>query len=961
MHRFLTVAVPFHPAKESAVEAELHLQGAETGHGGKVRDALRDQGVHYLSLTVVPGDSGHKGGRAFLLLEASLDGGKDEALARLAGRLGPVLTGVLAAAGHDVMLGDIAAFLAKHRLETGTGLLATPGLNHTGSPGMTVERIKQERVFADQVREKLQELSADGSPLQTLERVRAHFEAQGPAEMMQPAPVPLLAPAPPPRSRAAILFSLIGRGILTFTWPYLILLALAVAVAGILAASAGGFWFVVAMMALTLIIGLGVLGAGLGFLYLKFRQKEQTDVPDDSNPDPAVLSEVMARENDGDGNHLAGISVMKPGLLRNLALRVAFWTVAQAAKTQFRPGFLRDIGTIHFARWVLLPKTNKLLFFSNYGGSWESYLEDFITKASTGLTGVWSNTEGFPRTENLFSKGATDGDRFKRWARRQQRPTRFWYRAYPNLNTRMIRLNAAIRQGLVSAKTEDEAADWLALFGSRRRKPSEIEAQEVQSVLFGGMGKLKEATCLLIALPDDPAAARGWLQAVEPDVTFGDRPPGAGACLLALTSRGFLKLGLPEAHLAEFPAAFVQGMAEPVRATRVLGDTGEDAPAHWAWGAGDKAVDAALIVYGGAPDHAAAVAAQLETLTGHGGTKVAQIDTRNITGENPVKEAFGFADGISQPIIRGTRRWIARQDAQHVVEPGEFILGYPDNRGYLPTTATLPAEADPQRHLCAYHPTALDHDWPRFGEAAAARRRDLGRNGSFLVIRQLDQDAALFKKTVAAMAKAAAAHPLGPKDLTPAQRQHWVSAKMVGRWKDGTSLVRYPFEPGTGWDGKKKPAPAPDNDFLFGSEDPSGLRCPFSAHIRRTNPRESFEPGSARQLDITNRHRILRMGRPYEPQAAGGNPGLLFMCLNGNLERQFEFIQQTWVMSRLFHGLSGEVDAILGRGRKGGQLTIPTPRGSIVLPGIQDFVTLRGGAYFFMPGKSALRYLARIG
>ena len=108
----------------------------------------------------------------------------------------------------------------------------------------------------------------------------------------------------------------------------------------------------------------------------------------------------------------------------------------------FRPGYLDTINTIHFARWVLLPGANRLMFFSNYGGSWESYLEDFIAKAASGLTGVWSNTEGYPRTRWLFLDGARDGDRFKRWARRQQVPTLFWYSAYPDLNTARIRINS---------------------------------------------------------------------------------------------------------------------------------------------------------------------------------------------------------------------------------------------------------------------------------------------------------------------------------------------------------------------------------------------------------------------------------------------------------------------------------------------------------------------------------------
>ena len=170
-----------------------------------------------------------------------------------------------------------------------------------------------------------------------------------------------------------------------------------------------------------------------------------------------------------------------------MTLRIAFWVIGQLAAQRFAPGYLGELGTIHFARWVLLPGTNKLLFFSNYGGSWESYLEDFITKATNGLTGVWSNTIGFPKTENLFTKGATDGERFKYWARRQQQPTRFWYSAYPRLTTARIRMNAAIRQGLATVSTEDEASAWLSLSARALPSPSLIETSDVQTILFGGL------------------------------------------------------------------------------------------------------------------------------------------------------------------------------------------------------------------------------------------------------------------------------------------------------------------------------------------------------------------------------------------------------------------------------------------------------------------------------------------
>ena len=102
-----------------------------------------------------------------------------------------------------------------------------------------------------------------------------------------------------------------------------------------------------------------------------------------------------------------------------------------------------------------------MLFFSNYDSSWESYLGDFIDKASVGLTGVWSNTVLFPRTRWLFLDGATDEERFKAWARAQQTPTDVWYTAYKNLTVKNIINNKEIRKGLSGNLTDDQTLEWL--------------------------------------------------------------------------------------------------------------------------------------------------------------------------------------------------------------------------------------------------------------------------------------------------------------------------------------------------------------------------------------------------------------------------------------------------------------------------------------------------------------------
>jgi deferrochelatase/peroxidase EfeB len=458
-------------------------------------------------------------------------------------------------------------------------------------------------------------------------------------------------------------------------------------------------------------------------------------------------------------------------------------------------------------------------------------------------------------------------------------------------------------------------------------------------------------------MPDSVEEAQKWLSSVEPRTTFGDRVPEHRAQLTAITFSGLRRLGCDDRVLAEFPMAFQEGME--TRGPALLSDTGDDKPEGWWWGSGNNIPDAALLLYA---DSAARLMQEKTEITRHlqqvGGSVFREIPLTAYDPSQPIREPFGFVDGISQPIVKGTRRWIAESDSNHVVEPGEFILGYLDNRGFLPLTPTVPATFDPHNILPAFRETQQD-ELPDFSRLAANGPRDLGRNGTFLVIRQLEQDVNGFNSFLSATATRLQGRQGVPTGFSHQQTTEWLAAKIVGRWRDGTSLVRYPHGPGSGWNATQ--SVPPDNSFLLGAEDPLGERCPFGSHIRRTNPRDSLTPGSKTQVDITNRHRILRMGRAYDPMSENGTtprPGLLFMCLNADIERQFEFIQQTWASARLFHGLDGEVDPVLGRGRIGGRLTVPTEEGPILIKGIKDFVTVRGGAYFFLPSRRALRYLA---
>jgi deferrochelatase/peroxidase EfeB len=283
-----------------------------------------------------------------------------------------------------------------------------------------------------------------------------------------------------------------------------------------------------------------------------------------------------------------------------------------------------------------------------------------------------------------------------------------------------------------------------------------------------------------------------------------------------------------------------------------------------------------------------------------------------------------------------------------VVAPGEFILGYGDNRGDTPSSPVVAAEHD--RVLLPSLTSDLPGRFPGFEPGRASSPRDFGRNGSYLVIRQLEQDAKGFHAHVQQQADR-----LNQDFPSAPITAKLVAAKMVGRWQDGSSLVRNPFEP----------ANKPDNEFLYGVEDPQGVRCPYGAHVRRAFPRDSLSPDAPSQLSISNRHRLLRRGRAYKSSEEGEARGLLFMCLNSDIERQFEFVQQTWITSPNFHGLAGEPDPLASSApdaerRQKRDLTIPTPSGQIALKDIQSFVTVRNGGYFFLPSRSAILFLANL-
>lgn len=715
----------------------------------------------------------------------------------------------------------------------------------------------------------------------------------------------------------------------------------------------------------------GVLGLWLWLL-------EANDEPDTRFP---TLQQMKARRAHEDrpgyaSNHFIATPTLKPGRFRRFTLALAFFGIAVVIKYAFRPGFVATMGTIHYAKWFRPPGSQRLVFLADYDGSWESYLEDFITKAHAGQTAGWSNCEGFPPTRLLVLDGAKDGDRFKRWVRLQQVPSSCWFSRFPGLTLEQIRTNALIHQGIVRAHSDSAARAWLDMFGSQQRPETALEADEIQSLVFSGFANLKYSLCAVFLLPpDDPKRWSAWLDGLVGDldpasmrwrapdprtaVTFGDalgvRLPHA--TLVAFSRSGLARLGVPPGEagdgLATFPPAFVSGMS---RRSNILGDEGDAAPETWRWQ--DAPVekpmpsDGVLMIYGDSREACESLLAKHEEALG-AKAFFHKVHTEPADGEDLRFEHFGFRDGVSQPLIRGAQRFLLTDSPNDVVEPGEFILGYRSNAGYFPPTPVVNAGTDALGLL----PTAMSETPSRFPgfeeDAQGLMFHDFGRNGSFLALRLLEQHVKAFEDFVRDGADALKRNYPDLSSVVGAPiSEEWVAAKVVGRWKNGAPLVDQPHRPPKGHDIDL------DNGFTFAAQDPQGVRCPLGAHIRRANPRDSLLPGDPDARTLTNRHRLLRRGRSYTLRGDDRTErGLLFACLCADLERQFEFVQQTWVNAPSFHGLTAEVDPLVGVGEDG-QLTIPTEAGAIRLEGLPRFVTPRAGGYYFMPSRSALAYLA---
>ena len=309
------------------------------------------------------------------------------------------------------------------------------------------------------------------------------------------------------------------------------------------------------------------------------------------------------------------------------------------------------------------------------------------------------------------------------------------------------------------------------------------------------------------------------------------------------------------------------------------------------------------------------------------------------------REHFGFADGLSQPIpfdeegaVWSGGKESTKADPKNGVPLGEFLIGYKNGHQEI---APGPVVVDRNGGHLDPHPQAEGF-------------YDFGKNGSYVVVRQLKQNVAAFWKGLDAAAENARKQDPKAKHITA----DWLAEKIVGRTKEGHVLRPGGHLPPDS-DGVSQ------NDFLYFDDDRFGHGCPLGSHVRRSNPRDGLAPKESRKqslLDAANNHRILRRGRKYGTKVAdprvddGADRGLLFICLNTDIARQFEFTQHTWLLNSDFSTLFEETDPLVG---PDGMMTIPEDplRRRIA---VQTFVQMVGGEYFFLPSLPALNYLAAL-
>jgi hypothetical protein len=412
--RSLTIVAPVREGAEDELESLLGTMGDGVANGSVVDFGALER-VHFARLMMVPADDG-----AATRLPASLvwlsdfDGSAGAQLDRLVR---------VAGAGIDLLFGHCVGYPAgeqsfRTRRDYLRRHVVPEAARYVNTSGRTVRQIRQESALRDAIGRFLDDpaQSWDGrDPEEVRRAVREHVAADPELAWALEPPE-----APRPAARVRETVHLVAIPLLTLPFVPILLL--------------GGPIFA-----------------------LMLRAHEKRDPAPHVKPDEERVKLLAALEDHVVQNPFTAIGRLKPSRFRRLTAVVILFYLNYAARHFFSRGNLSGVKTIHFARWVFIDGKQRMFFASNYDGSLESYMDDFIDKVAWGLNLVFSNGVGYPRTSWLVAGGARDELAFKDYLRTHQVPTRVWYSAYDRLTALNIEQNEKIRRGL----HDGDASEWV--------------------------------------------------------------------------------------------------------------------------------------------------------------------------------------------------------------------------------------------------------------------------------------------------------------------------------------------------------------------------------------------------------------------------------------------------------------------------------------------------------------------
>ena len=520
-----------------------------------------------------------------------------------------------------------------------------------------------------------------------------------------------------------------------------------------------------------------------------------------------------------------------------------------------------------------------------------------------------------------------------------------------------------------------------------RTKEPVLPMSQIQGIVVPGFSKPHQ-TLVGVRFPHGLAAMRGvkaFLRSVpvsSAKVTLSDRrdhrrarasggmkaaPASFPLQAAAFSYSGLSKLGVKADDIPS--VAFKRGMATR---SPLLGDPrkGHGSPATWKVGGPSRELDALFIVAGDVRAAVTQCARKLVRSARSAGLKVVYSEHGDVRSDLPGHEHFGFDDGVSQPGIRGrastrrndfiTERHISPEQlpesrlfgypGQDLVWPGAFLLGQPG--------------ASPDPLVPGATPTV-----PKWAA-----------NGSFLVFRRLVQDVGLFWRTMRELA-----HNLSTRPGFAGIDEDWLAARLVGRWPSGAPVNRTPLRdiPGLGGNPeannhirfdsncrKLKLVSGYEDEYPMSAADPAGITCPWAAHMRKVNTRDSASDTGGR--DSTYTRRILRVGITFGPPLADrfatarkdphfGKRGVLFLSIQASIEEQFEFLMVSWMGDPTRPKTPGGHDVLMGQNdavherRERRCVIFGADAQQAELRTAEQWIIPTGGGYFFVPSIPTLR------